>query len=403
MREPGHASQVRMRDLPAGTGGRHVAYVIDSLQTGGTERHLVRLVRGLVDCGWHVSVYCLAPGGKLVPELEELGVRVEGPPLGWSKSARSVTLATAHLADYLRHERPAIVHCYLPTAGLIGAMAGRIAAVPVVVTTRRSVHNRSGVRLIVYRLTTAVADRLSNAVIAVCEAAREQAIREGTPGGRITTIYNGVPESQRRGIRHNLFTGSPVIGTIGRLHASKGYASLIEAMPLVREKLPQARLVLVGEGREREQLENRVRELRLNSHVDFVGERSDAAGLLPEFDIFVLPSVIEGMPNAVLEAAMAGIPVVATRVGGVPEVIQDSISGLLVEPGSSVSLAHALVRMGQDDSLRGECGKNAYDRVIRQFGVGEEIRRTESVYLSLLAAKGMDIHNGGTQQGAARA
>lgn len=374
---------------------RRLVYVIDSLKTGGTERHLVRLVQGLVTSGWHVSVYCLSQTGRFVSELEEIGVQVEGPTQPWSKSAGSVLYATKHLCNYLRRERPAVVHCYLPTSGLIGTVACRISRVPVVVTTRRSVHNRRGQHLLVYRLAAAVADRLSNAVVAVCEAAREQAIREGTPEAKIVTIYNAAPDFRDRRIRRDLFLGSPVFGTIGRLHPSKGYIVLIEAVPLVLEKLPRARFVLIGEGSERDHLEKRVRELGVTSSVDFLGERVDASNLLPEFDILVLPSLIEGMPNAVLEAAAAGIPIVATRVGGVPEVVRDSHTGLLVEPGSSPCLARALVRMGQDETLRADCRKKAKELVVSRFREREELSRTEGLYLGLLAEEHVGVADGG--------
>lgn len=367
------------------TEGRRLVYVIDSLRTGGTERHLVRLVRGLVLSGWQVSVYCLTRSGRFVEELEEMGVKVEGPASRPSKSLPGVLFAIRHLHEYLRRERPAVVHCYLPTSGLIGAVAGRLAGVPVVVTTRRSVHHFRGRRLLIYRLAAAITDRLSNAIVAVCEAAREQAIRERTPRQKIVTVYNGVPLARGGHVRQNRFTGSPVVGAIGSLHPDKGHIFLIEAIPLVLEKLPHARFVLIGDGPERARLEGRVQDLGLGSRVDFLGERWDTTDLFVEFDIFVLPSVVEGMPNAILEAAVAGIPVVATRVGGVPEVIQDTLTGLLVEPGSSASLASALVRAGRDETLRDRWSRNAQKLVATQFGEQEESSRTQELYVSLLA------------------
>lgn len=377
------------------TEGRRLVYVIDSLRTGGTERHLMRLVQGLATSGWHVSVYCLAHTGRFVSELEEIGVQVEGPARSWSKTASSILYTTKHLCAYLQRERPAVVHCYLPTSAVIGTVACRIAGVPVVVTTRRTVHNRRGRRLLVYRLATTVTDRLSSAIVAVCDAAREQAIREGTPETRIVTIYNAAPRFRSRHIRRDLFAGSPVFGTIGRLHPSKGYIFLIEAVPLVLEKLPQARFVLVGEGGERVRLEKRARELGVASRVDFLGERVDADDLLPEFDIFVSPSVVEGMPNAILEAAVARIPIVATGVGGVPEVIQDALTGLLVEPGSSSRLASALIRMGQDEMLRTGCVRKAEELVSSRFREREEIARTEGLYLGLLSEECIGGADGG--------
>lgn len=375
--------------------GPRLVYIIDSLETGGTERHLMRLVRGLVTSGWHVSVYCLAHTGRFASELEEIGVQVEGPSRTWSKTASSILHVIRHLCIYLRRERPDVVHCYLPTSALIGTVACRIVGVPVVVTTRRTVHNRRGHGLFIYRLAMAVTDHLSNSVVAVCDAAREQAIREGTPESRIVTIYNAAPRFRSRSTKRELFAGSPVFGTIGRLHPSKGHIFLIEAVPLVLEKLPEARFVLVGDGSERVRLEERALELGVASCVDFLGERADADDLLSEFDIFVLPSIVEGMPNAVLEAAVAGIPVVATCVGGVPEVVQDANTGLLVEPGSSSRLAAALIRMGQDETLRADCRKKAEELISSRFQEREEISRTEGLYLTLLYGECTSVVSGG--------
>jgi glycosyltransferase involved in cell wall biosynthesis len=174
-----------------------------------------------------------------------------------------------------------------------------------------------------------------------------------------------------------------VIGSVGSLHVRKGYQYLIEAVPLVLTELPGARFVLVGEGPERLRLEQLAAELGVAGRVQFLGQRTDVSAVLPEFDVFVLPSITEGMPNAVLEAMAAGIPVVASRVGGVPEIVQDGETGLLVEPESPSDLARSLVRLGRDAPLRLALTQRALAVVTSRFNPQREVDETEAVYFQL--------------------
>jgi glycosyltransferase involved in cell wall biosynthesis len=153
---------------------------------------------------------------------------------------------------------------------------------------------------------------------------------------------------------------------------------------LVLTELPEGRFVLVGGGPERPRLEQLAAELGVAGTVQFLGQRTDISDLLPGFDVFVLPSITEGMPNAVLEAMVAGIPVVASRVGGVPEIVQDGETGLLIEPESPSDLARALIRLGRDAPLRLSLARNARAMVASRFNPRREVDETEAVYFQLL-------------------
>jgi glycosyltransferase involved in cell wall biosynthesis len=231
---------------------------------------------------------------------------------------------------------------------------------------------------------TAIMDRCSDVVIAVCEAACEQAIHEGTPAEKVIVVENSVPLTREVPPRGNLFNGDPVIGSVGSLHVRKGYRYLIEATPLVLTELPEARFVLVGGGPERPRLEQLAAELGVAGRVQFLGQRTDISDLLPGFDVFVLPSITEGMPNAVLEALYAGKRVVASRVGGVPEIVQDGETGLLVEPESPSDLACSLVRLGRNAPLRLALRQRALAVVTSRFNPQREVDETEAVYFQLL-------------------
>lgn len=363
-----------------------IVYIIDTLRSGGAERHLVRLVEGMNRVGrWDVSVYCLQRTGQFVRSMEEMGVEVAGPEEGWSRSPLAIGKAVLNLRSYLRRKEPTIAHCYLPTAGLLGALAARLAGVSHVVTTRRWVHGYLGRRLLEYRMVAAVMDRLSSHVIAVCETARLQAIDEGTPEGKITTVYNAIRPSDFRVTRKGTFAGYPIFGAVGELHTRKGHCCLIEAVPYVLERFPSALFLIVGEGPEELRLRDLAARLGVSDHVEFLGKRNDIAHLLSEFDIFVLPSMLEGMPNVVLEAMAAGVPVVGTSVGGVPELVQHRETGLLVEPGSSQALAAALMELAQDEALQQTLSRSAEEVVASRFSVQRELEETEAMYLGLLS------------------
>lgn len=376
------------RGTSAGQRPARILYVIDQLGIGGAEQHLVRLITGLLPSGrWHPSVYCLGRVGELLPQLDALGIEVVGPARRWHRSPAGTVRAVADLWRYVRGVRPDITHSYMPEPGLLGALASRLAGVPYTITTRRWVHSYGGLKLFQYRLSAALMDRCSDAIIAVCEAARQQAIREGTPPEKIKTVYNSVPLPSPTPTNPRPLEGHPVFGSVGRLQPYKGHRYLVEAAPLVLAELPDARFVLVGDGSARAQLERQAEELGVSRYISFLGERPDGADLLQHFDVFVLPSLVEGLPNAVLEAMAAGLPIVATGVGGVPELIEHGQSGLLVPAESSGELARAMVQLWRDESVRRRCAEAARETAATRFSVSREVVETEAIYLALLEGR----------------
>jgi sugar transferase (PEP-CTERM/EpsH1 system associated) len=199
----------------------------------------------------------------------------------------------------------------------------------------------------------------------------------------ITQIYNGVdiekyrPGNGRTQIRAELGFAAdiPLIGVVGRLDPIKDHSTLLRAFEAVRTIRPEARLFVVGDGPERKRLEGQAGE-----GVIFLGNRSDASEILRALDMFVLPSLNEGISNTILEAMATGIPVVATRVGGNPELVEDGRTGTLVESGDFQSMASAFLRYFENPDLRARHGKAGRDRVIKEFGIQKMVRTYESVY-----------------------
>lgn len=372
-----HASELQRRGI---------VYVINNLKAGGTERHLTRLIGGLVQRqSWDMSVFCLERSGPLVEEIEALGVEVIGSRTPWSMEPRRVMESLGGLRAHLRRTRPELVHCYLGAAGLMGTLGARTAGVPHVVTTRRGTELYAPTlgELLRFRGANIFADLGSSLIITVSEANRRQALREGTPKRKLLTIHNGI-EIPREMPTTWAFTGHPVFGTVGSLLPMKGHRHLIHAMPQVLASLTEARCVIVGDGPERRNLEQLSRDLGVCDHLTFLGHQSDVQGILQTLDVFVLPSLAEGLPNAVLEAMSLGRAVIATDVGGVPEVVTPEVNGILVPAESSHALATAMIRLGGDQELRRVFGIQARECVAQRFSSATEIDRTEGVYLDVL-------------------
>jgi glycosyltransferase involved in cell wall biosynthesis len=179
--------------------------------------------------------------------------------------------------------------------------------------------------------------------------------------------------------------GEIVIGAVGRLHPPKGLKYLIEAFALASLEEPNLRLVIAGDGPEREDLEKLAREQAPGTN--FLGYQADPLPLYPGFDIYVLPSLAEGSPNALLEAMACGLPSVASRVGGVPEATAENETGLMVPPADPPSLATALLSIAREPQKRKVMGQAARDKVEAEFDLGKKIRQHEDLYRGLLSAK----------------
>jgi glycosyltransferase involved in cell wall biosynthesis len=240
----------------------------------------------------------------------------------------------------------------------------------------------------VNRLTMSKADHF----IAVSDYLRAELMGWGIARDRITVVPNGVRLSQpsdteRNAARRELgfSLADRVIGTVGRLEPAKGHRYLLEALKILIRKWPQVKCVLVGSGRLEDELRAFVADHSLGNHVLFTGFRDDVSRLLQAFDIFVLPSITEGIPFALLEACAYAKPVVATRVGGVPEVIADGWSGRLVEAGDVVGLADAIGALLCDQAQARQLGQRAAAEVANRYSMTSMIEGTEQAYRVALA------------------
>jgi len=362
-----------------------VVFVVNSLIAGGAEGQAARIAVGLKQRGWDTSIFCISRTGELVTGVESQGVPTAGRTPADDAPLYNVALAAPRLLGHLRTRRPDIVITFITRSDLLGAVSSRIAGVKHVVTTRLLCHEYTGLPGLAYRAAMRISDGCSDRVVAVSDVVMEQARAEGTPQDKLLTIPNSVSTTELPSGRPIQFQGEPVIGTVARLHNDKGNDTLIQALPRVLDHLPNARLVLVGEGPERSHLESLARSLGVSGRVELLGSRTDIPDLLASFDMFALPSRREGLPNALLEAMVGRLPVITTGVGGVPEVIEDGVNGLLVQPESHDELATKIVELWADCDLRRRLGDAARQTAISRYGgLDRELSAYEALFASLL-------------------
>jgi O-methyltransferase len=376
------------------TGPLRVAFVVGTLNRGGTERQILLLGSALVARGHLVTVICLDGAGDQGGAARAAGIRVVD--IGFPGLRRSMLLhpfrvirrslpVIRRFRGAIRAVSPDVVHCFLYWACLLGVPIARSAGVPVVVNSRRSLTAVSR-RFQLLAPWERVCDRLADAVVCNSSAVMEDAIRcTGLPRHKAVVIRNGValpadaapPDARRQRI---------VI--VANLIAYKGHEVGLAAFAQVRATWPEmeARLQLAGSGPEEGLLRARARELGIDRDVEFLGSVADVPTLLAGCSFTVLPSLSEGMPNAVLESLAHGRAVVASAVGGVPEILARG-GGVLVPPGDPESLAGAMRTLLAVPALAACLGDEGRVLVRDQFGVDRMVEESLRLYAGLVAGK----------------
>jgi glycosyltransferase involved in cell wall biosynthesis len=368
-----------------------VLHLITCLEPGGAEQMLLALCRGLAPTCDLTVVYLKGPG-TLVPAFAEIHVPVIG--LGFESAARVAALA--RLALLLKRGRFDVAHTHLLHAGLFGRPLARAAGIPVVIHTQHNtVSWEARSRMIAWanRLSLRAADRVVAVGHMVAEMTR---VHANIPPARIETIWNGVDTSRFRPGEGRTYLSrtfgipvdAPVIGVVAGFREVKGHDVLLPAMVEVARVLPQSRLLLVGDGPLRSRIEALVAAHGLGDRVIFTGQRLDVERIVPECDVIALPSREEGIPVSALEAMACAVPVVATRVGGTPEVIDQGRTGLLVPPGNPGALATALLGLLRNPEYAHRLGKEGREITLGRFSVEAMIAKTRALYERLLAERG---------------
>lgn len=351
-----------------------IIHTVSSLNIGGMEQVVLRLAMAQKAAGHCVGILAIR-GGPLEQEIVRHGLQVT--VLGSGRLMRGL-----RAVRYFHSVRPDVIHVHNPTS-LHYAVLSRLVAHPaLVLTVHGETHARRG---------TALEWRLVQAVAVVSHAALGT-LRLPCNPRKFSVIHNGIaPENDstemREAARADLRVGDRVVGAIvARLSGRKGHATLLQSMAMLRDDGVAPLILVVGDGPERGQLEQQAKELRLDaSRVRFLGARSDVERVLRAADFFVLPSDTEGLPLSVLEAMAHELPIVASRVGGIPEIIETNEQGLLVPPGDPAALAEAIRRVVEDPALRRSLAAAARTRVNTEFSIAKTVENYDRLYRTALA------------------
>ena len=354
-------------------------------ETGGAQTYVNELVKGLAG-EYDVTVGSHGPG-----PLREATAAAGADFVALRHVRRPVSprdlLGVVELTLLLRRLRPQIVHASSSKAGVLGRIAARLAGVPVRVFTvhgwASSAH--AGIPSRLYGLAERAVRPLTTATICVSESERAAGIAASACDARRTlVIHTGIDATSRPRARPG--EGVPAIVSVGRFQAPKDAISLVRALALL---VGEHRAALVGDGPERAAAVAEARRLGVEEAVVFEGERDDVPEILASSHIFVLSSRSEALPVSILEAMAAGLPVVATRVGGVPELVVDGETGLLVAAGDARALADALQRLVDDPDLRVRLGAAGRARVEEQFRLDSFLEAHKDLYGRALADSGL--------------
>ncbi len=369
---------------------RELAFLITGLACGGAERQLVSLARNLQNRGWRILVISMLPPESLRNELIAEGIPVES--LNMRRGVPDIR-AAVRLAAILRHWNAPVLTSFMYHANLLARVSGHMANIPIIVTSIRSENLGSSWRNLLERSTGWMSDVTTTNSEKV---GKNLVKRRIVAGHRMRVIPNGVrisdfdvPESigiQKRS-EIGLLPEEFIWLAIGRLEEPKDYPNLLKAFSIAVRTSP-CRLLIAGEGPLAEDLERLAKANTLQEKVLFLGLRHDIPDLLKAADALVLSSAWEGMPNSVMEALSARRPVVATCVGGAPELVNDGCSGFLVEPRNPSALAEAMIQlMTLEPQLRRDMGEAGRRFIEANYDSRMITDKWETLYLELVRAK----------------
>lgn len=387
-----------------------VAYFLTPIDFGGAERVSLNFLKNFnADKFEIVPILLTRPWEEkkyFEKEISKKGLKYHTIPVARrpAKEGRDhfrVVRCCRMLLALLKQERFDLIHTHGYFTDILGVIAAKVARVPHVSTCHGFIQSDKKLKL--YNFLDVFLLKYSNRIIAVSDDIKVQLIESGISKDKIETITNAVVVPRLEGNDtekkhlflkkyYNAKKGQVVIGYVGRLSAEKGLKYLLKSVLDLKEKSLFFKIILIGDGPERKNLMDLVQKNHLQQDVVFAGFLEDPGSLLPLFDVFVLPSLTEGTPMAMLEAMSCGLPVIASRVGGVPDVISDNVDGMLVSPGDSLSLAKSILVLSRDQRLRMSMSNNARKKIIDNYSISPWCRKIESLYFSA-ASGGRDIQN----------
>lgn len=347
----------------------HVLEMITPSRVGGAETQVLTITRELTMLGDAVSIFC-PQGRPFVDYLRHYGMHA----LSWKTWGKIDPKTLIGIIHVIRSQRVDVVHTHLTSATFIGSLAARL-------TGRRCVAT-------VHGFTSAFWYRHAHRIIAVSDAVKDHLVAQGMPAEKIQVIHNGIavelytPQPLSKAKAACGFDPAQIrLGVFGRLVTVKGHGTVIEALPQLLKRYPTARLSLVGDGREREAMTALTRRLGVEAQVDFHGFVPDPRPLLAACDLVMMPSRQEGLGLAAIEAMALERPVIATRVGGLSEVIDDGVSGLLIPPDDATALLGAILTVLADPDYAARLGACGRLRAQQRFHACRQVMQLRRVLM----------------------
>lgn len=373
-----------------------VLFIYQSLDAGGAEEVLSSVVKNINKHKYDINICCLSGKDAIGLELENIGYKVKA--LNRRYGIANI-FTTFRLYGFIRQIKPDIVHTSLFYANFHGRVAAKLAGVRIIISEEQNIYqwkNRNHVFILADKILSCASDRIIACSKAVMDFTSKQ---EGIGPGKFVVIHNTFDmakfdinldaEDLRKKIGFS--EKDKIIGSVGRLCEQKGHSYLIKAMADIVKAVPDAKLVIVGEGPLEQSLKLLTRELGISDRVIFMKKRRDMPTLLKIFDIFVLPSLWEGLSVVLLEAMYMGKPVVTTDIPSNREVMANNETGILVQEKNSASLADAIIRLLNDNVLQKGYGENARKKVSEYFNPERHISELESLYSALTEEKALLI------------
>ena len=367
--------------------------MIDQPFLGGGQINLLSLARNLDREKFEVFA-CSREGGPLVEEIKKNDI--QHFPVPFSKRIGSKVVRK--IKTILTENKIDILHTHGGIAGFYGRWAAWKCRTPVIAHTLHGIHYLHYRNFLLKRLFIFLEryfSRFTGAVIFVSEADREKGIKfKLAPEEKMYTIKNGVDLSafkeeytvnSKTEIRKETMLESfqPLVGTVARLHRQKGIPYLLKAAKTISQVFPRIKILIIGGGPLSQKLERMARRLKVKEYVWFMGERKDAQDLASLFEVFILPSLWEGLPYVLMEASVLGKPVVATDVDGNREIVENGKTGVLVPARNPEKIAEAVIRLLRDKSLASRLGERAKASVPQRFSLSRMVEETQNLYLKL--------------------
>jgi glycosyltransferase involved in cell wall biosynthesis len=371
----------------------NILHIYQNSKIGGVQQQLLSLLKAYNRERFNPIFCCLGPKQEMGKEIEGIGIEfISLNKLRYNRFSPGIVLELHRL---MKIKQIHVVRTHRYRSNLYGRLAAFSSGVPVIIA---SVHenyrtDKRPNRRIMNRILSKITDK----IVAVSEDVKEDIIRyDRIDPSKLQVIPNGIdverfnPEKNTSNIRKEfpLEEDDIVIGFIGRIVPAKGLEYLLNALPYLKEEFKSIKLLIIGEGSLVEKLKEKAKKNNIFDNILFTGVRRDIPEILASIDIFVMPSTAEGLPNSLLEAMAMGKPVVATEVGGIPELIKNGRSGLLVPPKNPEALATAIRDLISNDQLAAKMGQAARNFVMNNHSIVKIAQKWQTLYLSILREKG---------------